>query len=161
MEYLIKKMGPTYLSFLALSGGLFIALMVDCNSLMAKYSSPLFASWVAQGIGAITCLFFIGITAKKMGSNKDISPQSAEAPLWSYFGGIPSSVTVILITITVNSKLGLAGALAITIVGQVFFGILSDIFGFFGHAKRQLIFSDIFVMSSILIGSGILIYFRQ
>jgi len=41
---------------LALIGGLLLALMIDFNSTMAEHSSPLFASWVAHGIGTLGSL---------------------------------------------------------------------------------------------------------
>ena len=45
--------------FLALLAGLLLALMIDYNSLMAKHSTPLFASWVAHGVGSMVAFFFV------------------------------------------------------------------------------------------------------
>lgn len=39
---------------LALAAGALLALMIGINSLLASFNSPLFASWVAHGVGAIT-----------------------------------------------------------------------------------------------------------
>ena len=39
---------------LALGAGALLALMIAINSLLASYNSPLLASWLAHGMGAIT-----------------------------------------------------------------------------------------------------------
>jgi transporter family-2 protein len=146
---------------LALAGGLLLALMIDFNSLMAKHSTPVYASWVAHGIGTIASLIVIGLVAKLFKKNTSVtSNHSNNIPKWAYLGGIPGAFTVILAAVTVNSILGLAASLSLMLVGQVLFGIASDIFGFFGHPKRDLMVSDLFVALSVLMGSGILIYCR-
>ena len=38
---------------LALIAGIVLAVMIDWNSLLARHSSPLFASWTAHGIGVL------------------------------------------------------------------------------------------------------------
>ncbi len=146
--------------FLGLSAGAFLALMINFNSLLAKQSSPLFASWVAHGVGALVALSFVMIFSKKNSSVPNKSESSLlERRFWTYLGGIPGAFTVILAAITVNSALGFSGALALMLVGQIFFGILTDFLGFFGCAKRKLTLNDFLVVLSVLAGSWLIIFF--
>jgi len=145
---------------LALAAGSILAVMIDYNSLLARHSTPLFASWLAHGIGSIVALFFIAVGTKVFrNAKREVKQQAVKGPLWIYLGGIPGALIVVLAAITVNSSLGLSGALALMLVGQVLFGILSDHFGFFGVPKRSFILTDFFVVLSVLSGSGILIFF--
>jgi len=145
---------------LALAGGLLLGLMINYNSLMAKHSTPLFASWVMHGIGAVTSLLFITVFSKKFSANNKINHQYTQGPLWAYFGGIPGSLTMILAAITVNSRLGLSGTLAFIIAGQVLFGLVCDIFGLFDIPKRRFALTDFFVVLSVLMGSSIIIFLK-
>lgn len=146
---------------LAFTGGLVLALMINYNSLMAKHSTPVFASWVAHGIGALSSLFFVALFPILFPLKKDIQPLRMKGPFWAYLGGIPGTFTVILAAITVNSSLGLSGSLSLMLVGQVLFGLVSDIFGLFGTPKRSFTLTDFFVVLSILMGSWIIIFFRS
>ncbi|MFA6060549.1 MAG: DMT family transporter [Taibaiella sp.] len=144
---------------LALFGGLLLALMLDYNSLMAKHTSPLYASWIAHGIGSVASIFLIVIFLNIFSTKKEHNEKQIRGPLWAYLGGIPGALTVVLAAITVNSSLGLSGTLAFMLVGQVIFGIVSDVFGLFGTLKRKFIFMDFLVILAILTGSGIIIFF--
>ena len=154
-------MGRTKDWLLGLSGGLFLALMINFNSLLAKQSSPLFASWVAHGIGALAALGFVMLFSKRSDSafNKSESFLLKKQRLWTYLGGIPGAFTVILAAITVNSALGFSGALALMMVGQIFFGIVTDLFGLLGCVKRRLTLNDFLVVFSVLMGSWLIIFF--
>ncbi|MGH9897782.1 MAG: DMT family transporter [Pyrinomonadaceae bacterium] len=147
---------------LALAGGSLLAVMIYYNSLLARHSTPLFASWMAHGIGSAAALFLIvGYSRVFRPANKEIKDQRAKGPSWAYLGGIPGALTVVLAAITVNSRLALSGTLALMLVGHVLFGIVSDRFGLFGVPKRKFILADFFVVLSVLTGSGILIFFRS
>ncbi len=146
---------------LALGGGLILTLMIDSNSLLAKHSTPLFASWVAYGVGSVAAFLLVLVCAivfRK--TNKEIELQR-KIPLWVYLGGIPGAMTVVLAAITVNSDLSLSGSFALMLVGQVLFGICSDTFGFFGTPKKRFTWLDLFVVLLVLTGSGIIIFFKQ
>ncbi|MCC3768665.1 DMT family transporter [Streptomyces sp. UNOC14_S4] len=86
------------------------------------------------------------------------SGQRAAAPLWSYLGGIPGAFTVMLASIAVNSDLELSGTIALMLVGQVLFGIVSDSFGLFGTPRRRLVLADFLVVLSVLAGSALIIF---
>ena len=145
---------------LALAGGSLLAVMIDFNGLVAKRSTPLFASWTAHGSGAVAALFLVIISSKAFWpASKGVRHRSARGPLWAYLGGIPGALTVVLAAITVNSRLALSGTLALSLVGQVCFGIASDHFGLFGMSKRRLALNDFYVVLSVLTGSAFLIFF--
>lgn len=147
---------------LALAAGTLLAVMIDQNSLMAKQRNPIFASWIAHGIGSAAALFlavvFSGIAYP---ATKDNKCQRPNGPAWAYLGGIPGALTVVLAAITVNSRLALPGSLALMLVGQLLFGIVVDYRGLLGVPKRDLMINDLFAALSVIAGSGILIFWRS
>ncbi|WP_394841188.1 DMT family transporter [Pendulispora brunnea] len=145
---------------LAVAGGALLAVMIHYNSVLAKHSSPVMASWMAHGIGTLGALVLV-VAGARIFRPKGPNPMPAKAPGWAYLGGIPGAFTVWLAAVTVNSKLGLSGTLALMLVGQVIFGILSDRFGLFGVPKRRFVLKDLFVVLAVLSGSAILIFFRS
>ncbi len=130
------KTQPFHLS-LAMAGGVTLASMIALNSHMAFFSSPLLASWVAHGIGAVVSLIVLMIASILIGKKISLLPKT-KTPIWAYLGGIPGAFTVILAAITVNSPLGLSGSLALIMAGQVLFGLVCDSFGLFGLVKRTV-----------------------
>lgn len=144
---------------LALAGGLLLALMLDYNGVMAKHSTPLFSAVVLHGVGLIASLFFLILFVKIFGMYKQTNSQKISAPLWAYLGGIPGALGVLLAGISVNTRLGLAGTFAFMLTGQILFGVVLDIFGLFGHAKRKLVLNDFFVMCCVFMGSLIVVFF--
>ncbi|WP_299022562.1 DMT family transporter [uncultured Photobacterium sp.] len=134
------KTQPFHLS-LALAGGVTLASMIALNSTMAFFSSPLLASWVAHGVGAVISLAVLMIASVLFGEKISLLPKS-ETPIWAYLGGIPGAFTVILAAITVNSPLGLSGSIALIMAGQVLFGFVCDTLGLFGLTKRTMNIND-------------------
>lgn len=144
--------------FLALAGGALLAIMIQLNSLLASYSTPLLSSWTAHGVGAAGAWLLLNLlsaTRKK----RDPSPDTEhKAPVWAYFGGVPGAFTVVLASISVNSALGLAGTLALGLVGQMVFSLVSDHFGWFGAPRRAVATRDIAVIALVLSGSVLIIF---
>lgn len=134
------KTHPLNLS-LALAGGVTLASMIAVNSQLASYSSPLLASWIAHGIGAVTSLIVLIAVSALAGRKMPVLPKTG-TPFWAYLGGIPGAATVVLAAITVNSPLGLSGSLALIMAGQVLFGLSCDALGLFGLTKRSLTLKD-------------------
>ena len=126
---------------LALAGGITLASMIAVNSELAAFSSPLLASWVAHGVGAVTSFFVLLVVSPLIGKKISVLPKSG-TPIWAYLGGIPGAFTVILAAITVNSPLGLSGSIVLIMAGQVLFGLISDTFGLFGLRKRSMNIND-------------------
>ncbi|VEA66508.1 Uncharacterized protein conserved in bacteria [Serratia plymuthica] len=143
---------------LALTAGALLALMISVNSGLASYNSPLFASWVAHGVGAIAAWLLLQLLLRR---RTPLSSATATAPpRWAYLGGIPGALTVVVAAVTVNSPLALAGSLALMLTGQVLFGMLSDSRGWFGVIQRRLRANDIIATLLILFGCALLIFVR-
>lgn len=144
---------------LALAAGVVLAVMTDWNSQLARHSSPLFASWAAHGIGMVASMVLVmllpsaRIKAENAGSRR--------WPLWSYLGGIPGAFTVLLAAITVNSPLGLAGTLALLLVGQIAFSVIADHFGMFCLERRPLALRDLVSLALVSGGSIVIIAARS
>ena len=147
---------------MALIAGILLALMININSALSTVSSPLFASWAAHGIGAFFAFLLLGSTLsifkkKEKSANTNIA---LKAPFWSYLGGIPGAFTVVLAAITVNSSIGLSGTLALGLIGQIIFSLICDHFGLFGALKKRFVLRDLLMVTSIVLGSFLLIFFK-
>jgi transporter family-2 protein len=144
---------------LAVSGGVLLALMIDYNSLLAKHTTPTFASWVAHGLGAAAAFVLVVLYSRVFHPvGAGTGQQGVRAPLWFYLGGVPGSFTVILAAIAVNSRLALSGTISLMLVGQVLFGIVSDYFGLFRTPKRRVAAADFVVALAVLTGSALIIF---
>ncbi|MFP1924762.1 DMT family transporter [Lonsdalea quercina] len=143
---------------LAVGGGVLLTVMITTNSYLATWNSPLIASWFAHGSGAIVAwLLLLGLSRRK---NVFAHPGQGKAPTWSYLGGIPGAFTVLLAAIAVNSPLELAGTLGLMLTGQIIFGLLSDLRGWFGVIKCRFSVLDLLSLALILSGSALLIIYR-
>lgn len=145
---------------LALVAGVVLAVMTDWNSQLARHSSPLFASWTAHGVGTVVSMVLVLILSIS-GKKTTVSVPHHRWPIWAYLGGVPGAFTVLLAAITVNSALGLAGTLALLLVGQMAFGVCADYFGFFGLPRRQPQFRETLGFAVVLIGSIVIILARS
>ncbi len=148
-------------SLLAVTGGAFLAVMISCNSRLALYTSSIFSSWVAHGTGAIVALLLVLITLHAMGVNVKRSVPSSRTPLWFYLGGIPGAFTVILASLAVSGSLSLSGAIALMMVGQVVFGLVSDHFGWFHTPIRRILPGDLLTVACVLSGSAMIVFGGQ
>jgi len=150
---------------LALFAGAILAIMIKLNSSLAGLNSPIEASWIAHGLGAVTALILLQCMAVfRKHTTKDPINTSAiitRAPWYAYLGGLPGAFTVILAAITVNSPLGLAGTLALALLGQILFSLLVDRFALFGSIKRHIDWHDVKVLGLIIIGSLFIIFARR
>lgn len=136
------SLGAALVAFIA--GGL-LALMIQLNSQLASAGSPLLASWIAHGTGALTALLLWLFMGRRKAAPSPEVPEPEQnkqpkrtLPLWAWLGGLPGAMTVILAAICVNSPLGLGGTLALLLLGQLLFGAISDTRGWWLLPKRQL-----------------------
>lgn len=143
---------------LALLAGVLLALMIAINSALAAYTTPFSASWVVHGVGAIGALVLLVAHAKLVKRAKVFAGGARRPPAWSYLGGLPGAFAVALSSIAVNSELALAGALSLLLVGQVLFGLVSDLWGLFGTPRRALNRVDLLASVLVVAGSALLIY---
>jgi transporter family-2 protein len=134
---------------MALTAGVVLAVMIDWNGLLAFHTTPLFASWIAHGVGAAAGLGLVAFWP----SSASATRAEGRWPFWSYLGGIPGAFTVLLAAMTVNGPLGLAGTLALMLVGQTMFGVVADKYGMFGLARRRLAPEDMIAIGLVLAGS--------
>lgn len=152
--------GHTIQCFLALLGGVLLVLMMNCNHIVAIHTSPFFSSWVIHFVGAFVAIFLVFLFSKKEQATRTGSGAS-RIKIWSYLGGIPGALAVVLAAITINSPLGLAGTFALILVGQIIFGIICDLFGLLGSPKKPFIWKDALAIFFVLCGSGILLFFKS
>lgn len=141
-----------------LSGGL-LAVMITINSGLAAHSTPFVASWVVHGVGAVAAFFLLRVNLLLMKRPAVAAGEGAsKPPLWSYFGGAPGAFAVALSSIAVNSELALAGGLSLLLVGQILFGLISDLWGLFGTPRRMLNRFDLLAALCVVAGSALIIY---
>lgn len=145
------------LPLLATMSGVLLTLMIMSNSYLSQFTSPLKASWLTHGVGAV---FSFAVFMLFRLRNKHVVLKG-KTNIISYLAGIPGAFTVLLAAITVNSPLSLSGSIVLMLVGQVVFGLVIDYFGFFGlrvKGKRidtsDLIVSALFILGSTLIVLG-------
>ncbi|MBP1852580.1 DMT family transporter [Rhizobium halophytocola] len=142
----------------ALLAGALLASMITINSTLAAYTTPFIASWVVHGVGAAAAFVLLMANARLLRRRPAFAGGERRPPLWSYFGGAPGAFAVALSSIAVNSELALAGGLSLLLVGQILFGLLSDLWGLFGTPKREINRFDILAAGFVVAGSAVLIY---
>ncbi|MFI9307417.1 DMT family transporter [Streptomyces triculaminicus] len=147
---------------LGIAAGALLALMIHYNSLLAEHTTPTFASWTAHGLGAVVALLLVLLTGARLSRRRRADGEEKSAPVrvprWVYLGGIPGACTVILAAVTVNGSLSLSGTIAMMLVGQIVFGLVSDRFGLFNSPKRRIVPMDGLVALCVLAGSALIIF---
>ncbi|HID7484761.1 TPA: DMT family transporter [Morganella morganii] len=121
------------LPLIALFSGVLLTLMIMSNSYLSTFTSPLHASWLTHGTGAVVALI-IWLTVK---THLPQRRAGKKIPLWCYLGGIPGAFTVLLAAITVNSPLSLSGSIVLMLAGQIVTGLIIDHFGLMGLTQRK------------------------
>lgn len=150
-----------YLDWLwAALAGAMLAVMLTINSGLAAFTTPITASWVVHGIGAVAAFILLRANLLLAGGRGDGGQGDAKPPLWSYLGGAPGAFAVALSSIAVNSELALAGGLSLLLVGQILFGLVSDRWGLFGTPLRVLNRFDFLAALCVIGGSALIIYSR-
>lgn len=121
------------LPLIALLSGVLLTLMIMSNSYLSTFTSPLHASWLTHGTGAVVALI-IWLTVK---THLPQRHPGKKIPLWCYLGGIPGAFTVLLAAVTVNSPLSLSGSIVLMLAGQIVTGLIIDHFGLMGLTRRK------------------------
>lgn len=152
-EMIMAREPQVYAGLAALSGAV-LALATDWNSQLARLASPLFASFVAHGVGtAASVALFVALPVWR----KPSAPSGVRPPLWAWLGGVPGALTVAFATVTILGPLGLAGTLAAMLVGQMLFGVLTDRFGWLGLERRRLDGRTVAGLALVVFGGGLVI----
>lgn len=134
---------------LSLAAGVLLVTMINFNSQLAKASTPLFASWAAHALGTLVSILFLFSLAHWFPP----AQTAKTVPTWAYAGGIAGAMAV-------NSPLGLAGTIALSLVGQISFSLLADHLGCLGLTKHALTRHDLISILLIVSGSLLIIFFR-
>ncbi|MCG9755808.1 DMT family transporter [Shewanella insulae] len=155
----LKPQASTPLNLmLGLLGGVALAVMIALNSELAKYGSPLLASWVAHGVGTLVALLLLGAVRLRQGC---LTRCNEAAPWWAYLGGLPGAFTVVLGAMTVNSALGLSASIAFIMAGQILFGLVCDRLGLFGMARRRLSWGQGAALAVMALGALIVLLAQE
>lgn len=137
--------------FIALFSGFLLGCMIFFNGALAAVIGPVPGSFIVHAAGlALSFLLILKIREKPV---KPLPP----APRWAYFGGAFGGILVVITGVTVNSEIGVAGTVAMVLVGQVLLGMVTDHFGHFGLARRPLSARDVIQITLVLAGSGLLL----
>ncbi|MBV7413809.1 MULTISPECIES: DMT family transporter [unclassified Aeromonas] len=131
----------------AFVAGLLLALMIAQNGALARATDPWLASWLAHGVGAMVA-GLLWCLAPRVTSTEAV-------PRWAWLGGLPGALTVVLAALCLNSPLGMAGTLALLLLGQLLFGALCDAFGWFGLTRRRPAGVD--ALATLLVMAGALL----
>lgn len=142
--------------FIALVSGILLTFMVRANSIISEHTSSVVSSWVTHGVGLMASSFLVIFfaTKKRQALNNATKKQS----WWLYLGGILGAFTVILASQAINGGIPLSSAISLGLAGQLFFGLASDYFGFFGSKKRALSWSKLAITVLIVLGCFLVIY---
>ncbi len=119
---------------LALLAGAILALMTSWNARLSMASSPVIASMIAHGVGTIASALLV----LAMSTRREPVVSGVTAPFWANLGGVPGALTVLMASVTVTGPLGLAGTLALVLMGQMTFSLATDAFGWLGAASRPI-----------------------
>ncbi|MBO3761029.1 DMT family transporter [Ciceribacter sp. L1K22] len=138
--------------------GVLLAGMVTINSGLAAHTTPFTASWVVHGVGAVAAFVLLRVNVTLVRGRRPAGLSGEKPPLWSYLGGAPGAFAVALSSIAVNSELALAGGLSLLLVGQILFGLISDMGGLFGTPQRAINRYDLLAAACVIGGSALIIY---
>lgn len=137
----------------ALGAGILAGLGSHFNDVMVRYTGILWAAMVTQAVGAILS----GAVAVLPRARK--ADPTHRTPGWSLLAGLPAAVTIVVANVTTGSEIGLSGTLSLMLLGQVTFGLATDLSGLFSLPKRQPTMLDFFGVLTILTGSAVIIFF--
>jgi transporter family-2 protein len=147
-----KDQAPSYFTFVALFAGFLLASMMHFNGALARASEPVAASLGIHLIGTVAALGLMLCWKTKQ------PIQILTTPWWAYLAGVFGGITVVIVGITVNSPLGIAGTVALFLLGQIFYGWVNDSFGLFGFPKRKIKGLELLQALLVLAGSALIIF---
>ena len=147
-----QTLGQTIGALAAFAAGLLLALMIAQNGALARATDPWLGSWLAHGVGTLVAALLWWLSPRP--------PTPEAAPPWAWLGGLPGALTVVLAALCLNSSLGMAGTLALLLLGQLLFGqllfgALCDGLGWLGLARRRPSGKD--ALAALLVMAGALL----
>ncbi len=141
------------LSILALVSGTLLAVMISFNSTLGLMTTPMFSSLFVHLMGFIASYVIWLIIVRK-----GIFPVNKQAPLYGHLAGCIGGFIVVMSNVTVQSPIGLAGTVALSILGQITFSLICDLGGYFGLEKRSVNKFDIAQMTLVIFGTMIILF---
>lgn len=111
---------------LSFAGGVGLAFQASVNGELGRKIGTVEVACMAYTIGAIflfSVAYFFG---------KGNIEAALSFPKWKLFIGLMGAIYIVIMVLSVP-KIGVAAAIAATIVGQIFLSTLADHFGFFGN----------------------------
>jgi transporter family-2 protein len=112
---------------LALVAGITMAIQGSLNAILGKAVGLLEATFVVHLVGTITIV--MALLLLRLGKNG--LSQIGQAPWYAVLGGV-LSVLIIYTVVASISKLGVANATTMIIIGQISTAVIIDHFGMFG-----------------------------
>ena len=145
-----QTLGQTIGALAAFAAGLLLALMIAQNGALARATDPWLGSWLAHGVGTLVAALLWWLAPRP--------PQPEAAPPWAWLGGLPGALTVVLSALCLNSPLGMAGTLALLLLGQLLFGALCDARDWFGLTRRRPSGKDALAALLVLAGALLIVF---
>jgi transporter family-2 protein len=142
---------------IGLGAGVVLTLMLNSNTMLAAHTTAMFATWAAYGIGSLVSIVLMVIS--RLGS-QDLFPRSAKASWWCHLGGVPGVFAVMLAVIAATT-LGLVVTISYMLTGQILFGMAVDHWALFKSPKRRLALKDFLVAIFVIVGSVLVLAFRN
>ena len=138
-----------YAVFLSIFAGITVVLSRTVNAKLAKYTGELQSSFINHVMGLpVTILFFFILGKNELLSLIYISNLSWDR-IYIFFGGILGVITVLFCNITVP-KISAFQLTLLTFIGQIFTGILIDIF-FKSNYARETFYGGLLISLGIII----------
>jgi bacterial/archaeal transporter family-2 protein len=142
---------------IGLGAGVVLTLMLNSNTLLAAHTTAMFATWAAYGIGSLVSIVLMVIS--RLGS-RDLLPKSPKVSWWCHLGGIPG-VLAVMLAVMAATTLGLFVTIAFMLTGQILFGMAVDHWALFSSPKRRLAPRDFLVATFVIVGSVLILAFRN
>ncbi len=142
-------MNQISLSFLALLGGIFLAIQGGYNSqLGVLLKNPLMASMVAFFCSAVYAAMFLAVSARSLPALH----QMKAVPTHLWFTGAFFSVIGISLYYYTIPRLGISSMISLGLFGQLLFSVIAGHFGWFGLAAEPIDLKRLFGVMAMTAG---------
>lgn len=114
--------------------------------------------WIAPALtyGVCAAAGLLGAFFHRKNNSEDRAARG-----WLWMAGVPAALGILLLGLAAKTELGMAGAAALLLLGQVAFGLIADASGAFMVSQKVVgvrYFAQLFFT---LLGAAILIFFAR
>ena len=135
-----------FLLAVPLLAGALIPIQTGANRQLASaFDSPLFAAGGSMALAALI-LIGAGLSSMRLGA---VARGFAGLPLWALGGGLLGAVFVTS-AIVIAPRIGASRFLLLVFLGQMVMALLTDRFGLFGFAPREIAPRQIFALFGVI-----------